>query len=313
MTRNTGQRAAAPPRPRRSDDEHIILASWTLHDVLRRYPQLLEALIGLSPDFGKLRNPVLRRVQTRLVTVAQAAAIAGLEPAAVVRRLNAAAGQESPAEAVTETPPPPVAPASVADTDAAAAFGAPVAVDLDVRPLLARGEEPFRAIMTAARDIPVGQALRLHVGFEPLPLYDMLAKRGFRHRAEPLGPDGWAITFVRLDAGGTNADAGSGEHAAAPARHMAPPGEQAGVPGTVDATVQIDVSDLVPPEPMVRILEALAQLAPGQTLLVEHVRRPVYLYPQLDAQGYQHTTDELGPGRVQLRIRKPATFGGAAE
>jgi uncharacterized protein (DUF2249 family) len=310
MTPNTGRRAAAPLRPRPSDDERIILAGWTLHAVLRRYPQLLEALIGLSPNFGKLRNPVLRRVQTRLVTVAQAAAIAGLEPAAVVRRLNAAAGQESPSEAVADTPAPP---ASVADNDAAAAFDAPIAVELDVRPLLARGEEPFRAIMAAARDIPVGQALRLHVGFEPLPLYDLLAKRGFRHRAEPLGPDDWAITFLRLEAGGTNADAGTAVHAAAPARHMAPPGEQAGVPATADATVRIDVGDLVPLEPMVRILEALAQLAPGQTLLVEHVRRPVYLYPQLDAQGYQHTTDELGPGRVQLRIHKPAAIGGAAE
>ncbi|HEV7215214.1 MAG TPA: DUF2249 domain-containing protein, partial [Chloroflexota bacterium] len=99
----------------------------------------------------------------------------------------------------------------------------------------------------------------------------------------------------------------------APDQHAAAPAEQAGVPETVDATVQIDVSDLAPPEPMVRILEALEQLAPGQTLLVEHVRRPVYLYAQLDAKGYQHTTEELGPGRVQLRIYKPAARGEPGE
>jgi uncharacterized protein (DUF2249 family) len=285
-------------------DDRIILASWTLHDVLRRYPQLLDVLVGLSPAFGKLRNPVLRRVQTRLVTVAQAARIAGLEPAAVVRTLNTAAGRETPPDAGTDTSALRGDPAAVIST--AAPSDAPVAAELDARPLLARGEEPFRAIMAAVRDIPVGQALRLHVGFEPLPLYDLLAKRGFRHTAQQLGPEDWEITFLRLPPGNTDGDAGDIVHAVA----ASPPTTAQSLPDTlpegVDATVRIDVSELVPPEPMVRILETLAQLAPGQTLLVEHVRRPVYLYPQLDAQGYEHTTDELGPGRVQLRIHKPA-------
>lgn len=288
------------------DDERMILASWTLHEVLRRYPQLLEVLVGLSPTFSKLRHPVLRKVQTRLVTVAQAAQIAGLEATAVVRRLNAAAGQDTPPELITEPPELLAAPEPAMVTAPSALFEAPVAVDLDVRPLLARGEEPFRAIMAAARDIPIGRILRLHVGFEPLPLYDLLAKRGFRHRAQQLGPEDWVITFLRLAPGGAAGDAGGAEHAAVSSAQTAPQAQRVEAPDAIDETVQIDVSDLVPPEPMVRILEALAQLAPGQTLLVGHVRRPIYLYPQLDAQGYQHTTAELAPGRVQLRIHKPA-------
>jgi uncharacterized protein (DUF2249 family) len=68
------------------------------------------------------------------------------------------------------------------------------------------------------------------------------------------------------------------------------------------AEVHVDVSELAPPEPMVRILEAAAQLGAGQTLVVQHARRPVFLYPQLEAQGYQHQTEELGPGSVRLRI-----------
>jgi hypothetical protein len=38
---------------------------------------------------------------------------------------------------------------------------------------------------------------------------------------------------------------------------------------------------------------------------VEHHRRPVYLYPQLDAQGFLHTTREPGPGRVEIHIWRP--------
>jgi uncharacterized protein (DUF2249 family) len=252
----SGQLAA----PRITDEDDVILASWTLHDVLRRYPQLLEVLIGLTPAFGKLRNPVLRRVQTRLVTVTQAAQIAGLEPAAVVRTLNTAAGQVTPPEAGADAPELHDTPESVDFTATPAA--APVAVDLDVRPFLARGEEPFRAIMMAVRDIPVGQALRLHVGFEPLPLYDLLAKRGFRHTDQQLGPEDWEITFLRLAPG----MAGGGAEGIEPAVEASPPTAAQTPPNTlpegIDATVQIDVSDLVPPEPMVRILEALEQLAP---------------------------------------------------
>ncbi len=73
-----------------------------------------------------------------------------------------------------------------------------------------------------------------------------------------------------------------------------------------DATITIDVSDLVPPEPLVRIMEALEDLPSGGRLLVHHVRRPVHLYPQLDQSGYRHQTRELGPGKVELLIEKPA-------
>ena len=77
-------------------DREPILASWKISEVLKRYPELLDELVGLSPAFEKLRNPVMRRVQSRLVTVAQAAGIAGLEPAEVTRALNRAAGITPP-------------------------------------------------------------------------------------------------------------------------------------------------------------------------------------------------------------------------
>lgn len=299
---NTPQRPEAPTGVGGRDNGNVILAGWTLHAVLRRYPHLLDVLVGLSPAFNKLRNPVLRKVQTRLVTVAQAAQIAGLEPAAVVRSLNAAAGLR----AVSAIPPdsPEAAPAA----PDASFEQAPVAVALDVRPMLARGEEPFHAIMTAAAAVPVGQALRLRAGFEPLPLYDVLAGRGFSHQSRQLGPADWETIFLRREqSGGAASGTSSGSVPSAVSQATMP-----AAPELPSATVQIDVSDLAPPEPMVRILEAMAQLPPGQTLLVEHARRPVYLYPQLDALGYRHATSELGPGRVEIRIHKPLAAEGEA-
>ena len=49
-----------------------VLASWKVSQVLKRYPELLEVLVSLNPTFRMLRNPLSRKVQRRLVTVAQA-------------------------------------------------------------------------------------------------------------------------------------------------------------------------------------------------------------------------------------------------
>jgi hypothetical protein len=67
----------------------------------------------------------------------------------------------------------------------------------------------------------------------------------------------------------------------------------------------IDVSQLPPPLPMVRILETLRELGPSETLLVHHTRRPIHLYPKLEALGCRHETIEPVPGKIEVRITNP--------
>jgi uncharacterized protein (DUF2249 family) len=270
-----------------TSDREPIAASWKVSEVLRAYPQLLEVFIGLSPAFAKLRNPVLRRVQTRLVTVAQAAAIAGLEPGMLVRRLNQAVGLDT---AVGEPgPAPPAAASTVPDWLGTAA----VAREVDARPILDRGEEPFGVITSAAREVPVGAILRLLTGFEPVPLYEALAKQGFAHWGTPTGQGDWQVDFFRERLPGNDAT---------PVRQPV----DIDWDGLAAGEVTIDVRELVPPEPMVKILAALESLSPGGNLLVHHVRRPIHLYDRLDEMGYPHATRDLGPQQVDLLIHKPA-------
>lgn len=276
-----------------STDQDPILASWKISEVLQRHPPLLDTLVGLNPTFAKLRNPLMRKVQARLVTVEQAAEIAGMDPRVLVRTLNQQAG-------ITATPPADGTPPSAAPAAAPAWFGtAEVFRELDVRPMIERGEEPFSVISAAARGVPVGQALRLLVGFEPLPLYDALAKQGFDHFGEQV--DGvWRAEFLRLrPAGGAST---------VPATPQTAPPQRAEVDWDrpVTTSVTIDVSELVPPEPMVKILQTLEGLPDGARLLVHHVRRPIHLYDRLDEMGYPHATRELGPDRVEVMIEKPA-------
>ena len=79
-------------------------------------------------------------------------------------------------------------------------------------------------------------------------------------------------------------------------------GRGRGRPAGVEVPVRLDVRGLEPPLPMVRVLEAVEALAPGQRLEVLHHRRPLFLYPQLEERGCRHATDEPEPGLVRIAI-----------
>jgi tRNA 2-thiouridine synthesizing protein A len=69
-------------------------------------------------------------------------------------------------------------------------------------------------------------------------------------------------------------------------------------------TLAIDVRGLEPPQPMVRILEAIDGLSAGDRLEILHERRPIFLYPQLEDRGFLHETSEPAPGLVRIVIRR---------
>lgn len=64
----------------------------------------------------------------------------------------------------------------------------------------------------------------------------------------------------------------------------------------------IDVSALEPPEPLERILDALADLPPGDWLRVCHRRDPVPLYRMLRDMGYRWDTACLAAERFEILI-----------
>ena len=162
-------------------------------------------------------------------------------------------------------------------------------VHVDVREDIRRGQEPFARIMAAVKALGPEQALVLRAPFEPVPLLAALGKRGFAHWIDQSAPDDWTVWFYR-EPGVT------GETAqAAPA-----------IASADGDTLVVDVRGLEPPEPMVRVLERLDALRPGQRLVVLHERRPMLLYPQLDERGFAHETEELEPGLVRIVVRCPA-------
>ncbi|MEF8829408.1 MAG: DUF2249 domain-containing protein [Haloarcula sp.] len=64
--------------------------------------------------------------------------------------------------------------------------------ELDVRDV---DGEPFGHIMDALDDVGESEALRLVNSFEPVPLYDVLAKRGYQYDTEQVGDEEWHVTI----------------------------------------------------------------------------------------------------------------------
>jgi uncharacterized protein (DUF2249 family) len=149
-------------------------------------------------------------------------------------------------------------------------------VHLDVREDIRRGHEPFGRIMDAVKALADDETLVLRVPFEPIPLYRVLGKRGFAHRAECHASDDWSVTFYRD-----------------------------GVPATSSChRTVLDVRGLEPPQPLLRVLQEVDRLGPAAELEVRHDRRPILLYPQLEERGFVHETDEPEPGLVRIVIRR---------
>ena len=72
-----------------------------------------------------------------------------------------------------------------------------------MRGLMARGEEPFAAIMAAVSALSPGEPLELVAPLDPVPLYSVMEARGYGHQTQDLGAGDFLVVFspfgARLD------------------------------------------------------------------------------------------------------------------
>jgi len=165
-------------------------------------------------------------------------------------------------------------------------------LELDVRPLLRNGGEPFGAIMEAVGKLAPGQRLRLYATFRPDPLLGVMASKGFAHDASEIGGGDWQVVFT------------PGQAAEAAAR---PGGDPANPESWADPAYYLDCTELDPPEPMVRILGQLEAMSEGEVLFALLGREPVFLFIELETRGHAHVGnfDEDGSTyRLMVRAGK---------
>lgn len=70
-------------------------------------------------------------------------------------------------------------------------------VELDVRPILRNGGEPFSVIMKTVDTVPPGGVFRLRATFKPVPLFAALKVKGWDHWVVDGAGDDWQVWFYR--------------------------------------------------------------------------------------------------------------------
>jgi hypothetical protein len=185
-----------------------VRAEMKVKEVLELGEHLLSAFVWLAPEFERLNHPKLRRAMSGRVTVAQAARIARIPLSEALYVLNLAAGVDSEELAgelqvyscetheFHETNPPrkPREISGLEDTDPRINL-----VDvieqaekhLDPMPKIAKGLVSLKH----AEDV-----LLVHHPFDPIPLRDMFARRGYASWAEERQQGHWFIYFYKPSA-----------------------------------------------------------------------------------------------------------------
>lgn len=275
----------------------VISRTDRVSTVIARDESLIDVFISLSPAFERLRVAGMRKVMARLVTVEQAARMAGVDADELVARLNGhattGAGMMSPTDegiGVMTTD-------AEARPKALAGIPADRIVEVDVRDELRAGREPFSHIMGALRTVPPGGAFSVRAIFEPVPLYAVMKKQGFAHWTETFAEDDWRVWFYPPAA----AEGAPAPERAAGERNAGDAGDPEG------AVIILDVRGLEPPEPMVRTLAALEELPAGATLVQINVRVPQFLLPMLEERGFTYHVREQEPDLVRVFIRHDNT------
>jgi uncharacterized protein (DUF2249 family) len=76
-------------------------------------------------------------------------------------------------------------------------MSAPTFKSLDVRPLLARGEDPFELIRSRVDALRPGHGVTVVAPFMPAPLIELLKSEGFSSALERRNDGSWAVNFWR--------------------------------------------------------------------------------------------------------------------
>ncbi len=140
-----------------------------LHDLLEAWPRLEETLLAMSPQYAKLRNPVLRATIARIATLRQVAQVGQVPLAELINTLRSAVGQQGGTFGE-----------SAGSDDRPAWFAAErIARRLDARPLLAAGEHPLNQVLREIQELPPQGIYELTTPFLPAPMLEAVGKKGF--------------------------------------------------------------------------------------------------------------------------------------
>src|SRR3954469_22045769 len=264
--------------------QHPLTTDMLLADVIAADAEAVRRLIALNPVFAVLLDPEHRNAMIGQIRLGEAARVAEVPFDTLCAVL-----QGKPAETAVRQPAVPAAATPGDWFEQAERQSAP---HLDVRPLLASGQDPFAQVMSASAKVPSGGFLVVDAPFDPAPLRRVLAGKGFTSLGRQMGPGHWRICWRREEP--------------APVVEETPEPRRGPEPWRAADGTHLDVRGLQPPEPMTRVLDLIDQ-GGIDNLVLHHDREPFLLYPMLAERGWSCLSVEQLEGEVRIRLaREPS-------
>lgn len=226
----------------------MITKDMKISEVLSKYPDTLNVFIQISPHFKKLNNKVLRKALASRVTVQQAASIAGVNLNNLLFELNKSINKEINFDDINKEN-------KVIQTVEKPEFINTLAnekiIELDVRPIINSGKDPFLDIMNKVKSLKEDEVLLIINSFEPIPLYTVLGEKGFDHYTEKED-EAFKVYFFKSSSGKNISDKKSKSKISL---------------SEFENVIELDVRELPPPEPMMKIFEKLSEVDKKQFYL----------------------------------------------
>lgn len=288
-----------PKQPTSCCQQDMLINEKTkISTLLKHHPDALETIVTLSPDFRKLRSPILRKLMAGRTSIAMAAKVGGCKPEDFFKAL-------APLGFETDNTP-----VSLPDDGPNGNMPRPEylqnirpdrLVIFDVRVLLAEGNDPLKQIQQKVKSLRHEEVLVIINTFEPVPLIKLLEKQGFQAYVNFKDAEAIETYFYKTDPAG-------------PPKEPVLAGEEISASEDWDAIlkrfegklVEIDVRHLEMPMPMMTILENLEELPIEKALYVWHKRIPVFLLTELKDRAFDYRIREVRDGEVYLLIFKDA-------
>ena len=261
-----------------------------ISQLIKENPEVIRVIASINKHFKKLKNPVLRKFLAPRVTIADAAKIGGITVELFFEKLKELGfeidnSQNTITQDLTEK-----------QEFTMENINKEKLVELDVRPTIKAGNDPFKSIMEAIKVLPDDETLLIINVFEPIPLINHLKEKGYESKTERPEP-GVVHTYFRKSSNVSE--------------NIMPVIEQTELTDFEMAVSEfgeniktIDVRHLEMPEPMVTILHETENLPEGHALFVHHKRIPQFLLPELKKREFTILSHELDENNLNLLIFK---------
>lgn len=274
--------------------KNVINEKTKISFLIKANPLVIETLARFNPHFNKLKNPILRNLLAPRVNISEACKIGGCKVDEFMEKM-AEIGFIIDRSTVLPTP------GSDVEEDAIFFKNIKSTIELDVRPILAGKQDPLKLIIQSANGLKPGQCLKIINSFEPVPLINMLAKKGFQHFAERPETEVVITYFIK-----------SIDHP--PLDDPFQDDLQYYNNTEFDRMLQlfdpskihtVDVRELEMPLPMITILEQLKEVRSDEALFVYHKKVPVFLLPELKERGFGFLIKNTPDNKVNMLIFRP--------